>query len=235
MDEVEDIFDELEDPRTGNAKRHPLHEIVLIALCTVLCGGETCADMALFGRSKRDFLREFLTLEHGIPSHDTFSRCVPSARSHPVSHLVYGVRIETRTASVSTDIGWLQDSHDWPGLRAIGKITATREINGKTTTETRCYLLSQACAPERFNTVVRSHWGIENQLHWVLDVIMDEDQARNRKDHGPQNLALLRKLALNLAKLEPSKGSMRGKLKRAGWDNAFLAQILTLFANLQMR
>ena len=93
----------------------------------------------------------------------------------------------------------------------------------------------RACAPERFNTVVRSHWGIENQLHWVLDVIMDEDQARNRKDHGPQNLALLRKLALNLAKLEPSKGSMRGKLKRAGWDNAFLAQILTLFANLQMR
>jgi predicted transposase YbfD/YdcC len=126
-------------------------------------------------------------------------------------------------------------SHDWPGLRAIGKITATREINGETTTETRCYLLSQACAPERFNTVVRGHWGIENQLHWVLDVIMDEDQARNRKDHGPQNLALLRKLALNLAKLEPSKGSMRGKLKRAGWDNAFLAQILTLFANLQMR
>src|SRR5450830_1682350 len=74
-----------------------------------------------------------------------------------------------------------------------------------------------------------------NQLHWVLDVIMDEDQARNRKDHGPQNLALLRKLALNLAKIEPSKGSMRGKLKRAGWDNAFLAQILTQFANFQMR
>ena len=87
----------------------------------------------------------------------------------------------------------------------------------------------------RFNAIVRSHWGIENQLHWVLDVVMDEDQARNRKDHGPHNLALLRKLALNLAKLEPSKGSMRGKLKRAGWDNAFLAQILAQFANLQMR
>ena len=77
----------------------------------------------------------------------------------------------------------------------------------------------------RFNAIVRSHWAIENQLHWVLDVVMDEDQARNRKDHGPHNLALLRKLALNLAKLEPSKGSMRGKLKRAGWDNAFLAKI----------
>ena len=85
------------------------------------------------------------------------------------------------------------------------------------------------------NAIVRSHWGIENGLHWVLDVIMDEDQARNRKDHGPQNLALLRKLALNLAKLEPSKGSMRGKLKHAGWDNAFLTQILLQFANIQMR
>ena len=64
---------------------------------------------------------------------------------------------------------------------------------------------------------------------------MDEDQARNRKDHGPENLALLRKLVINLAKLEPSKASLRGKLKKAGWDNAFLAQILTQFVNLQMR
>ena len=69
----------------------------------------------------------------------------------------------------------------------------------------------------------------------MLDVIMDEDQARNRKDNGPQNLALLRKLALNLAKLEPSKGSMRGKLKQAGCDNPFLVQILLQFANVQMR
>ncbi len=82
---------------------------------------------------------------------------------------------------------------------------------------------------------MRSHWSIENQLHWVLDVFFNENQARNRKDHGPQNLALLRKLALNLAKLEPSKGSMRGKLKRAGWDNAFLATMLSQFADPQMR
>ena len=82
---------------------------------------------------------------------------------------------------------------------------------------------------------MRSHWSIENQLHWVLDVVFNEDQARNRKDHGPQNLALLRKLALNLAKLEPSKGSMRGKLKRAGWDNAFLASMLSQFTKVQMR
>ena len=82
---------------------------------------------------------------------------------------------------------------------------------------------------------MRTHWSIENQLHWVLDVIMDEDQARNRTDHGPQNLALLRKLALNLAKLEPSKGSMRGKPKRPGWGDQFLRTMLSQFANPQMR
>jgi predicted transposase YbfD/YdcC len=103
------------------------------------------------------------------------------------------------------------------------------------TRSARFYLLSQAYTPERFNAIMRSHWGIENQLHWVLDVILDEDHARNRKDHGPQHLALLRKLALNLAKVEPSKGSMRGKLKRAGWDNAFLGNLLAQFAHSQMR
>ena len=369
MEDFDEVFEELEDPRTGNAKRHLLHEVLMIALCSVLCGGETCADMALFGRAKRDFLQDFLTLPHGIPSHDTFSRIfrlLDPARFHawfigfmerfaegcqgvvaidgktmrrsfdraaaasplhlvsawavdarlclgqlavgnksneiiavpkllellslkgrvvtsdamncrrkiaqqvidqggdyvlalkgnqetlhddvrrflddPATALASATdidkghgRIETRTAALTSDIAWLQENHRWPGLKAVGKITASREINGKTTVETRCYLLSQAFPPERFNTVVRSHWGIENGLHWVLDVVMDEDQARNRKDHGPQNLALLRKLALNLAKRDPSKGSMRGKLKQAGWDNAFLTPILLQFANFQMR
>ena len=144
-------------------------------------------------------------------------------------------RIETRTASLSGDIAWPQDSHAWPGLAAIGKVTATRESGGGTSTQTRYYLLSQDVDPARFNDIIRSHWGIENSLHWVLDVTMNEDQARNRKDNGPENLALLRRLALNLAKLEPSNGSMRGKLKRAGWDTTFLADLLAQFASPQMR
>jgi hypothetical protein len=74
MDEFAAIFDELDDPRTGNAKRHLLLEILIIALGAVLSGGTSCADMALFGRAKEDFLKQFLTLPHGIPSHDTFSR-----------------------------------------------------------------------------------------------------------------------------------------------------------------
>lgn len=144
-------------------------------------------------------------------------------------------RIETRVSQVSTDVAWLQERHQWPGLAAIGKVTRIREAAGKTTTETAYYLLSAPLAAHRFHEVVRHHWGIENSLHWVLDVTMNEDQSRNRKDHSPENLALLRRLALNLAKLEPSKGSMKAKLKQAGWDNAFLAKLLAQFAHPQMR
>ena len=113
--------------------------------------------------------------------------------------------------------------------------TIREEQNGSTSVETRYYLMSQAFPPERFNDIVRSHWGIENRLHWSLDVVFNEDQARNRKGHCAENLALLRKLALNLARLEPSQGSMRGKLKRAGWDNHFLSTMLTQFANLHVQ
>ena len=144
-------------------------------------------------------------------------------------------RIESRVAAVSSDIAWLQERHGWPGLQAVGKVTATRWQDGVASEETRYCLLSRAWPPERFNSIVRGHWGIENRLHWVLDVTCNEDQARNRKGHGAENLALLRKLALNLARLEPSKGSMRGKLKRAGWDGNFLITILSQFAKIHMR
>ena len=135
-------------------------------------------------------------------------------------------RIEVRKAFVSNDIAWLQESHDWPHLKAIAKIVAHREEGDKTSSQTRYYLLSRALGAEHLNSAVRSHWGIENTLHWSLDMTFGEDQARNRKDNGPENLGLLRRLALNMAKQEPSRGSMRGKLKRAGWDNSFLLKLL---------
>ena len=155
-------------------------------------------------------------------------------------------RIETPTANISDDVAWLRERHQWPGLAAVGKITASRQQGGRTSVESRCYLLSQAFTPERFNHIVREHRGIENRLRWVLDVVFNEDQSRNRKDHCPDNLALLwpcsglalallRKPALNLARLEPSKGSIRGKLKRAGWDNDYLVIILSQFTKIQMR
>ena len=138
-------------------------------------------------------------------------------------------RIETRTATVSTQIGWLQDDHRWPGLKAIGKVERIRETAAKTTTETAYYLLSTALSPDRFNEVVRSHWGIENRLHWRLDVVMNEDQDRTRLGNGPNNLAVLRHMALNVMQKDATKGSLRGKFKRAGWDDTYLPKLLALF------
>jgi predicted transposase YbfD/YdcC len=124
------------------------------------------------------------------------------------------------------DVGWLAQRHDFPGLAGIAEVTATREVDGKTTTATRTYLLSTELDAARLAEVVRSHWHVENRLHWVLDVVMDEDGSRTRKDHGPENLARLRRFALNLLRANPDKGSTRGKIKRAGWNDAFLLKIL---------
>jgi predicted transposase YbfD/YdcC len=135
-------------------------------------------------------------------------------------------RIETRTAFVGTKIDWLVD-HRWPGLAAIGKIVRQREINRVITSETAYYLLSSALSAKRFGEVARSHSGIENSLHWVLDVTVNEDQSRTRLDHAPENLALLRRWALNACKLQGSKGSVRGKLKRAGWQGNWVKKGVT--------
>jgi predicted transposase YbfD/YdcC len=354
-------FSGVDDPRSGNARRHDLQELLVIALCTVLCGGESCVDMADFAEEKEPFLREFLSLDNGLPSHDTFSRVfralepeqfrrcfqdfmgrfaetcqgviaidgkvlrrsfdTASAKSslHMVSawgceqRLVLGQiataaksneitavpkllemlslkgcivsvdalncqreiarqivdqggdyalalkgnqgtlhddvrmflddpattaittattvdgdhgRIETRTSTISTAVDWLQEDHRWPGLKAIGKIVRTREIGAKTTRETAYYLLSTPMTAARFGQVVRAHWAVENSLHWTLDVILNEDHARNRLDHGPNNLAVLRHMALNILNARKSKISNRRKIKRAGWSNTFLANLL---------
>ena len=91
-------------------------------------------------------------------------------------------RVETRLPSVSANVAWLEEIHHWPGLQAIGKVTACRHERERTSRETRYYLMSKAFLPERFNEIVRSHWTIENELHWRLDVVFNEDQvgtARN--------------------------------------------------------
>jgi len=135
-------------------------------------------------------------------------------------------RIETREATICHDVDALQDLHHWPGLKAVGNVTATREIKGESGTETRHFLLSERLAPERFLRTVRAHRAVENSLHWVLDVTMDEDGQRNRTDNGPENLALMRRLALNLARMAPGKDTMRGKLKKTGWsDDALIGLV----------
>ncbi len=126
-------------------------------------------------------------------------------------------RIETLTASVCHDIDWL-GAHDWPALVAIGSVTARREIRGS---ETRSFIMNKKLTPEHLLRHVQSHWAIENVLHWVLDVTMNEDYLRNRTGLGPENLAVMRRLALNLARLAVDKRtpSTRGRLKKAGWNH----------------
>jgi predicted transposase YbfD/YdcC len=154
----------------------------------------------------------------------------PTMKAHSREQTVDGDhgRIETREAQLVTNIAWRQEQHPWPGLACLGKITATREDKGAGTkqTQTRYYLLSRVMEGHEFLDLVRHHGSIENSLHWVLDVVLHEDDSRARKDHAPANLALLRRRALNTIQANPDQGSNRLKLKRAGWDDRFLRQLL---------
>lgn len=356
MQKFRKVFEGLADPRAENA-RHDLTEILVVALAAVLCGAEGCADMADFGDAKEELLRQFLRLEHGIPSHDTFSRvfrildpasfeaafrefmaafaeqikgvvsidgkslkgafehgrkstplhlvnvwaadarlaiaqyvapnrnevagtlevlkllslkgCVVTADAlhchaamaqavldreaayvlalkenqsalfadatallEPLAHQIEDVlqsthgRTEERRATVVSAAA-LAKKHSFPGIKAVGRVELRRGVaNTEEPPVVRYFLLSKAFSPTRLLAITRSHWSIENQLHWVLDVVFDEDRARNRKDHGPANIAVVRKLALNLLRSNPDKASIRRKIKRAGWDDSFLLTLL---------
>ncbi|MBV8118726.1 MAG: ISAs1 family transposase, partial [Alphaproteobacteria bacterium] len=139
-------------------------------------------------------------------------------------------RVETRIGLVATDIDWLQERHHWPGLRALGRVIRIRQTGSKAgskkSTETGYYLMSAPLSAERLGQVVRSHWGVENRLHWILNVVMNEDQIRSGRDNSPYNLAILRHMALNLMHKDRSKVSLRSKFNLAAWRDDFLGQLL---------
>jgi len=357
-------FRRLPDPRAANA-RHELLEVLVIALAAMLCGAESCSDMADFGKAKEELLRLFLGLEHGVPSHDTFSRvfrllepeafeaafrrfmaafakangvkltgvvavdgkalrgayerggkatplhlvnvfavearmalaqqkapgrnetagalkvlellslegCIITADALHCSRAFAGAvlqrgadyalaikanrgplfkavtqqfarsgkrssaaqidpsshdRHEVRRATVMRNTS-LAMRHGFPGVAAVGRVTSRRRLRGKPADAPlmRYYLLSKYISPKRLLQVARSHWGIENQLHWVLDVQFAEDNNRARKDNAPENLATLRRLALNILRTHPDTASIRRKIKRSGWDDAFLLSMLS--------
>jgi len=359
-------FEDVEDPRTGNAVRHDLLEVLTIALTAAICGAETCVDFADFALDREGLFRSFLKLENGLPSHDTFSRlfrlidparfstcfsrfvealgergagvlaidgktlrrsfdsAAGSSPLHVVSafacerRLVIGQaavadggneitaarellrlldltgmlvtgdaihcqndtakliverggdwlfalkdnrptireavaavfddppqgldehittdadhgRIEVRTHRVCHDADWLFSDRRYPhepalpGLATIAMVEAAVTQGGRTTTSRRLYVSSAALSAKAFALTVRAHWRIENSLHWVLDTTFDEDRARNRKDHGPENLAILRKLALNVLQTARNDISIRRKRKRSGWSDEFARSIL---------
>uniref|UniRef100_UPI003F72331F ISAs1 family transposase n=1 Tax=Falsiroseomonas sp. TaxID=2870721 RepID=UPI003F72331F len=118
------------------------------------------------------------------------------------------------------------DRHRFEGLRAVLRVDATRRCADRQTEQRRYYALSRIMPPAEALATVRSHWSIENSLHWSLDVVLHEDSARSRQGHAAENLALLRRLALNLLNADPSRGSVRAKIKRAGWHDAFLLSLI---------
>lgn len=354
MDGFTHHFARVADPRAGNA-RHDFLEVIFVALAAALCGAEDCTEMALFGRAKLDLLRQVVKLEHGPPSHDTFSRVFRRIAPEPFeaafaafmkafggalkgvvaidgkalrgayargrramplhlvnvwaaeSRLVIGQRLapgrnevlgaqqalallsledcivtadalhcraDTARAILATGADYalalkanqptllakaqaLVDAADpatavaqppaiahdrrearsaivvpagdidFPGIAAVARIESRRKAAGQPETHAvRYFLLSCVPDPQRMLDIARTHWTIENQLHWVLDVEFREDAARSRKDHAPQNLAIIRKLALNLIRQHPEKGSVKGKIKRAGWNDDFLLSLL---------
>src|SRR6266436_4851147 len=348
---IQTHFAALDDPRIDRTRLHDLLDIVVIALCAVLCGAEGWEDIAKYGRAKQGWLRTFLSLPNGIPSHDTFRRvfCLldpcafhecfqhwidalsaglglkriaidgktmrrsfdrasGKAALHLVSawatqqHLVLGqVAVDTKSNEITaipkllelldvsgamvsidalgcqkeiaakiregggdyvlsvkdnqpnllediqlcfekgldTDFGGLDHSYHeeyyhghgreekhsvhtilspegirdlalWRDLKAITVVFSERQETGKEKTEeVRYYIGSRAAKAKAYARSVRSHWGIENGLHWMLDVCFDEDGCRMLPDHSPQNMALLRRLALFLLKQHGAKGSIR--------------------------
>lgn len=136
-------------------------------------------------------------------------------------------RIETRRYYTVTALEGLRHREQWAGWNMIGMIESIRDLQGTVSKETRYYIGSIGEKAERFGQAVRSHWGVENGLHWVLDIAFREDDCRIRKGYGPQNFAVLRHLALNLLKQEATaKIGVKNRRLRAGWDETYLCQVL---------
>lgn len=142
-------------------------------------------------------------------------------------------RIETRTTTVIHDVDWLQQRHDWPGLKAVVMVESTRETpgsgprTGRVERETRLYITSLVLLASLLGPIVRSHWAVENSLHWVMDMIFRDDECRVRTDHAPANFTTVKHMAHNLIRKAPGKDSLRLRRKVAAWDDDFLASLIT--------
>ena len=138
-----------------------------------------------------------------------------------------GGRIETRTVTVIHGVDWLRKRHGWPGLNAVAMVESMREIKGVIEKETRIYITSLDVAAHLLGPVIRGHWVIENSLHWVMDMVFRDDECRVRTNHAPANFTTIKHMAHNLLRRPASKDSFRLRRKTAGWDDEFLASLVT--------
>ncbi|MAT96545.1 MAG: ISAs1 family transposase [Anaerolineaceae bacterium] len=139
-------------------------------------------------------------------------------------------RLEIRHCQLISEPEWLdylRSRHNWKGLHSVVKIWTERQVSGKKSCESRYYLCSRAASAADLLAGVRAHWGVENNVHWVLDVVFAEDASRTRTGHGQQNLATMRRIAINMLNQEQSrKESLKGKRQLAGWDETYLERIV---------
>ena len=135
-------------------------------------------------------------------------------------------RIETRHYTIIHDIAWLQERHDWPGLKSVVIVESLREIDLKITRETRFYITSLVLLANATGPMIRAHWAIENSLHWVMDMVFRDDECRVRIDNAPANFVTLKHIAHNLTRKAPGKDSIRLKRKTASWDDEYLVSLV---------
>jgi predicted transposase YbfD/YdcC len=135
-------------------------------------------------------------------------------------------RIETRKTTVIHDVAWLQDHHNWPGLNGLVMVESIRQIGDKTETDIRFYITSLVFAAALVGPIIRSHWAIENSLHWVMDMVFRDDECRVRTENAPANFTTLKHMAHNLIRNAPGKDSLRLRRKVAAWDDDFLASLI---------
>ena len=135
-------------------------------------------------------------------------------------------RIETRTYTAIHDVEWLQERHDWPGLKGVIMVESRRESDGKVTQETRFYITSLILRANLVGPMIRDHWMIENGLHWIMDMVFRDDECRVRTENAPANFTTLKHMANNLIRKMTGKDSQRLKRKTAGWDDDFLASLV---------
>ena len=164
---------------------------------------------------------------------ETFFQDAPSAELDTFTDLDKGHgRIEERTVTVAREVEWLSGDRRFPGelrlpdVAAIIKVATRTELKDRGRFDTRYYISSADLTAEAAANAMRGHWGIENRLHWVLDVVFDEDQSRLRTGHGARNMAVVRHFAINLVRQAKDNKSIRLRRKLAGWDQDYLASIL---------